>query len=136
MPQLRSMKVDYLSEFWHFVAERQSIYWKRRNGDFPPWTENETLRDYFFTNVYRELDQGTQYYLKHIASLDTLNDLVFDTLAYRYFNNEPTWDFLCNQYGRDYVPYGEWDHKKVAYWLTQWESKGNRVFTSAFTVTG
>lgn len=127
---------DYLREFWTFVAERQAIYWRRTKGKPRPWTQDPILDEYFFTNVYRELDGGTQYYIDHIANLTNPRDLVFGTLAYRYFNNEPTWDFLCEYFKGNRVPWGRWRHQYIAYAMSQWENEGHKPFTSAFTVTG
>jgi hypothetical protein len=133
--------IDYFREFWTFVAERQAIYWRRMAGKPRPWTQDPILNEYFFTNVYRELDGGTRYYLENISGMLSPNSLVFDTLAYRYFNNEPTWDFLCSLFdatdsGVPYVPWGKWRHEHVAYALSKWEQEGHKPFTSAFTVTG
>jgi hypothetical protein len=136
MAELKQSDVDWLREFWTFVAERQAIYWRRKSGKLPPWTEDPVLREYFFTNVYRELDAGTQYYLDKVAPIDNARELVLATLAYRYFNNEPTWDFILEHFGRDRIPWGKWDWKEMAIALTNWERKGNQVFTGAFTVTG
>ena len=59
--------------FW-LMHERMAI-WKRRFIDKKdrPWTENEILRDYKFTNVYRELDRNSQWQIKNILLDDELS---------------------------------------------------------------
>lgn len=47
-------------EFWDFMQERHNIWHKRFVLKQPkPWTEDEVLRDYKFTNCFRQLDRGT-----------------------------------------------------------------------------
>ena len=48
-------------EFVNFVVERHRIYRRREAGEPRPWTGDPILRDYKFTNVYRELDRVTQW---------------------------------------------------------------------------
>src|SRR4051794_22718625 len=71
--------------FWRFLHERQRV-WQRRFVQRcpPPWTEDPVLQSERFTNVYRELDPGTQYAL--MAILETTHakeDKIFNILLYR-----------------------------------------------------
>jgi hypothetical protein len=56
---------DVRERFWDFVAERHRI-WDRRyvEEQVPPWTTDPLLRNYHFTNVYRLLDPGTEWFLR------------------------------------------------------------------------
>ena len=60
--------------FFELMHERMAI-WKRRFVDKKerPWTKNEILRDYKFTNVYRELDRNSQWQIKNILLDDKLS---------------------------------------------------------------
>jgi hypothetical protein len=124
-----------MDEFWNFVVERQAIYHKRMVlGEMPPWTRNVVLREYFFTNVYRELDKGTVFLIKNILKLPDDKDLLFAIMVYRLFNDIDTFRFLmlrCKM-----TKYGAWDWEKASRYLNAYENHGNRVFTDAFTVTG
>jgi len=51
------MKLD--REFWDFARERYLIRLRRGSGHPWPWTLNEILRSYRFTNVFREDDRVT-----------------------------------------------------------------------------
>jgi len=58
-----------IDDFFNFMYERHMI-WRRRFIDKLPkeqWTENLILKNYKYTNIYRELDRGTLWYLKNIA---------------------------------------------------------------------
>ena len=43
-----------IENFYEWINERHSIYQKRIRGDSPPWTEDPILREYKFTNPFRE----------------------------------------------------------------------------------
>lgn len=81
--------------FW-LMHERMAI-WKRRFIDKKdrPWTDNEILRDYKFTNVYRELDRNSQWQIKNILLDDTLSlkNLIWKMMVFRFFNNPETFEF-------------------------------------------
>lgn len=82
--------------FFELMHERMCI-WKRRFMDRKPrpWTNNEILRDYKFTNVYRELDRSSQWQIHNIL-LDeglSLKNLIWKLMVYRFFNNPDTFTF-------------------------------------------
>jgi len=99
-------KIDVIEEnlrlFWYFVAERQRI-WHRRFVEKtpPPWTEDKILRDYKFTNVYRDLDRGTIWYVENIykplkklevEEYDKVGDILWLTVMYRLLNRVETFE--------------------------------------------
>ena len=47
------------TRFFKWIADRHLIYQKRCSGVKPPWTEDTILRDYKFTNPFRENDYVT-----------------------------------------------------------------------------
>src|SRR5258706_15228485 len=91
---------EELKDFWYFVQERHNIYYKRFVKKEPkPWTKDRVLRDYFFTNVYRELDRGSLYLIDNIINYGggwsacnaalwqgSGGNPLFNSLTYRYFN--------------------------------------------------
>lgn len=82
--------------FWRFINERQQV-WHRRvvEGQAFPWSEDEILNEYRFTNVYRELDPGTQYAIQHILEKDALkSDKIFNIMMYRLIGRLETHDYL------------------------------------------
>jgi len=76
---------NVLNEFWMFVRERHSVFEKRfLQGQPPPWTEDPILRQYKFTNVFRELDRGTVWVQKQVLERDlTHEEKVYWVMAYR-----------------------------------------------------
>jgi hypothetical protein len=82
-----------VKSFWEFAYERQAI-WHRRTveGLAFPWTDDEILRNYHFTNVHRELDRGTIALRELIINADIAVGLkLFNVLLYRQINNEDCW---------------------------------------------
>ena len=41
---------DNMEIFWRAMAERHSIYKKRKAGEKPPWTEDKIYSSFKFTN--------------------------------------------------------------------------------------
>src|SRR5215467_755262 len=48
-----------LKHFLWFMQERQRIHIRRQAGKDRPWTQNEILHKYKFTQIYRENDRET-----------------------------------------------------------------------------
>ena len=110
--------IDRLSEFWHFVYDRHMIYVRRFEQELPRelWTNDPVLQTVFFTNVYRELDIGTQYLKDHIIDQGTELDELFEILVYRLFNNRYTYEAL-SETGR---PFGDWkDWREISHCIKE-----------------
>lgn len=95
--QLKTTKV--YDAYWAFASERMSIYYKRISGYNSPWTEDEILLKYKFTNVYRVIDRVSQYLIREIILPDEKNevdlrDKIFRILLFKTFNKIETWELL------------------------------------------
>lgn len=119
---------ENLKEFLWWMCERQRI-WQRRfqRREEPPWTEDPVLQDYHFCNVYRELDRGTQYYLEEISTAGSEEDIVFNTILYRFFNRPSTYRRLGG-----FTPVDEFDVDTAVHNLKVLDES---VFSSAYRVT-
>lgn len=96
-----------IDAFFRFMHTRHMIWYRRFVlKKQRPWTMNKWLRDYKFTNIYRELDRGTLWYLQNIlpkfvmkfdvnngkVKMSWLKDLVFQTTIYRLLNRIETFE--------------------------------------------
>lgn len=113
--------------FWSFVLERQQIFRKRQCGYSAPWTDDPILQKYHFTNVFRDLDRGTQVLARaldrHSGTDPALK--VLNVMVYRTINNVETW-------------------QSVGGWVNSWahaqqiavdvDARGNFAFTQAWEV--
>jgi len=109
----------HLELFFETMFERQEI-WYRRNilKQERPWTENEILRDYKFTNVYRELDRNSQFQINNFFKGETnRKELIWRTMFFRFFNNPEFFKFIKTQTDKGgysftgYIPF--WNDFKV-----------------------
>lgn len=83
---------DRLDLFWSFINERQRIWHKRFVEKLPfPWTKDYIMQHERFTNIYRELDPGTQYVINKILEIDAPKpDKIFNTMLYRLIGRAET----------------------------------------------
>ena len=120
-----------LDSFFRFVYERQEVFYKRFIEQRPgPWTTDPILRNYKFTNVYRELDRGTLYVLDEIIGKGSNRDVVFNILVYRIFNKIETHRALGFQ------RVDSFDAAQFLHTLESIKRKGSPIFTNAFIVSG
>jgi hypothetical protein len=133
-PQLAiSFRKDRVLDFFRFIAERHLMFIRRViYRDPPPWTQDPVLASTFTTNVYRELDRGTRYLVRHIlphanaAPADTL----WNVLVYRTFNLPATYVMLGG-----YQPAARWNPSLVTLELERRSAAGLPVFTGAYRVS-
>jgi hypothetical protein len=130
LPKVNVIK-PHLRLFWEFVAERQRIWYKRFVlKQKPPWTKNKILREYKFTNVYRELDRGTIWYVENVIPpclRNNLLEVVWLTTMYRLLNRVETFEEV------ELVSYKHWPVNRKDFWeqLKKRHKAGRQVFTNA-----
>jgi hypothetical protein len=85
-------------EFFAYARERHSIYLRRMQGQPWPWTDDPILRQYRFTNVFRELDRTTQWCRQHVrAPHDGTAECLLATVLFRWFNRIETGEIIFGQ---------------------------------------
>lgn len=98
-------------EFFEFAHKRHDIWLKRfRDRKPPPWTDDEILRNYSFTNIYRELDKTTIWFKENIRDVycDDARASIFSTIAFRWFNRIETGKIILPFFHPDM-----WNREKV-----------------------
>jgi hypothetical protein len=80
-----------LKRFFWWMHERHRIY-QSKSRELPwPWTNDEILQTYKFTNVFRELDTGTIWLRNNIrAPYASHPELFFNIATYRRYNRIET----------------------------------------------
>lgn len=148
------------SLFWYWINERHAIYLKRFHGDPKPWTEDWILRDFKFTNVFRQLDRGTVWLRENFLEphrdcpecdgrgkiLDAPGN-VLDGRAYwtscDYCSTHLgliafniCWYRMFNWWptGRDIGWQTSWDSRLITAKLTDEQRMGKQIFTGAHIV--
>lgn len=118
-------------EFFRWIVERHRIYLRRSRGDPWPWTSDPILRDYKFTNVFRELDRTTVELRERLkphrrASLDLI---LFNICLFRLFNYTPTYDALGGWQE-------DWGLTRAKRILGRRYERGEQLITGAYMVAG
>jgi hypothetical protein len=128
-----SLNTESLDLFWQFIAERQKVWYRRVvEGRPAPWTDDDILQEYRFTNVYRALDPGTQYVIQDILEVDASpGDKIFNVMLYRLIGRLETHEYLGFQ-SLDSFRTEEFEeqlkHRR--------DDLGETVFTGAYMVSG
>lgn len=122
-----------IPEFFYWINERHRIWVRRQAGAPKPWTDDPILRDWKFTNAFRQLDRGTvalHYMLEQVGKVPA--DLtVFNIMWYRLFNLDT--HALENGVGFTF----DEETKHMMYReLRRLAGSGQKVFTSAHMTTG
>jgi hypothetical protein len=83
-------------EYWRFASERQEIFFRRAENAPPPWTANQILTDYKFTNAFRASDRVSQYLIRNVIYKGSQepDELLFRILLFKLFNKIETWELL------------------------------------------
>jgi|TARA_R110002096_G_scaffold160777_6_gene327099 hypothetical protein len=130
-------KLSPVEVFFYWCKERHKIYKFRQKNKPKPWTDDEILQRYFFTNPYRENDRVTQWYRENIREpLEGENELFFATVAFRWFNKpDPTGNILIAPTLRKSLLLN-WDIKSATRQIkAAWGDGKQPVFTSAFMIS-
>lgn len=126
---------QYFDYFFYWACERQNIFWKKYNGEQPPWTDDPILNHFSFTNVYRCLDRVSQYLLRNVIYNGRRyepEDMFFRILLFKHFNSCATWDALVQEFGD--ITY-ETGLGRIADFLDRYINEGNRIYSSAYLIT-
>lgn len=75
-------------KYLHYINERENILKKRQQGLAYPWTNEEILKNYSFTNNHRFRDRYTIYVLNNIIydNNTSLADRIYKSILSRIYN--------------------------------------------------
>ena len=120
--------------FWHFAAERQAMYERRLGGESAPWSDDEVLSNFRFTNVFRASDRVSQYLLRHViyGGSQTPDDVVFRILLFKLFNKIETWEFFETEFGA--ISLDTFDPSRATDLLTRARLGGRRIYSNAYII--
>lgn len=124
---------DVYDTFWYFAYERQNIWYKKLNGEKPPYTEDKILQEYKFCNAYRVLDRVSQYMLKNViynGKYYSPKDMLFRILLFKIFNKEDTWEFLVASLGD--ITLDNFSFKLYDELLQEIRKKGGKIYNDAY----
>jgi hypothetical protein len=97
MRRVPQPRPDAYELYWYFAAERQAIFQRRVAGLPSPWSTDSIFLTYKFCNVYRAADRVSQYMIRSVACnplAGSLDDRLFQIVAFRFFSKIETWETL------------------------------------------
>jgi hypothetical protein len=122
--------------YWRFAADRQAIFFGRLEGAPPPWTADEILRTYRFTNAYRASDRVSQFLIGEVIYNQALptapDEVVFRVLLFKLFNKISTWRWLREAVGE--LTWQAFDFASYDAALSRASAVGRRVYSAAYIV--
>lgn len=86
-----------IEAFFNYARKRHQIYLDRLAGKPGPWTDDPILRQYRFTNVFRELDKVTLWYAKHVRDCTPPEAVLLATVIFRWYNRIESGEAIFTQ---------------------------------------
>lgn len=121
--------------YWKFAQKRQNLYFARLNNKEEPWTGDEILQTYRFTNVFRVTDRVSQYLVRSVIYEPGLSkdptEVIFRTLLFKLFNKIETWEELKSKLGE--VTWRSFDYRRYSTVLDKAAALGP-VYSAAYVM--
>jgi hypothetical protein len=119
---------DPVQRIFAFAQERYSIFLKKEAGKKPPWTNDEILQNYRFTNIYREDDRVTAWIRENWRRPHSKDpDLWFAMCVARLFNQPSTLKAIGYP-----VPF---EALEFASTINRLDKAGAKIFNAAYIVS-
>ncbi len=120
--------------YWRFAAERQEVFFRKLRGEPEPWTNDQIISRFKFTNAYRASDRTSQYLIKNVIYRDDLpqshDEIFFRILLFKVFNKIETWKLLEERLGE--ITYDNYSFDQYDQILTQASSAGKSIYSAAY----
>ena len=123
---------EVFNSYWYLAAERQRIFFKRIANEPPPWSEDEILQNYKFTNAYRASDRVSQYLIRRVLydKQRSSDDIFFRCLLFKLFNKIETWELLEAKIGD--IRADTFDENAYDAVLTKAMREKTRIYSAAY----
>lgn len=119
--------------FERWMQERELIRVRREDkGREWPWTDDEIMQKYKFTNVHRQDDRVTREYTRLVNNKEkkSVDILFFQTFLFRSFN----WPDTYMNFETDGL-HTSWTIGRARKVLSTMERNGEKIFTGAYIIT-
>jgi hypothetical protein len=120
--------------YWRFAAERLAIYYRRQEQAEGPWTNNEVIAKFRFTNTYRAADRVSQYLIREVQYDSSRSqapaELFFRSLLFKVFNRIETWESIETATGP--IEWRPGILEKIEPVLDRMMQHGQRIYSAAY----
>ena len=121
--------------YWQFATERQNIFFARLKNPVGPWTDDEILQKYKFTNVYRASDRVSQFLIRNVIYSEdaptSAEDIFFRILLFKIFNKIETWKLLEHRMGGT-ICIADFSVKKYCKILGEAKKNDQTIYSAAY----
>lgn len=126
-------QTEVYEAYWRFAYKRQEVFFNRLYGKEPPWTDDEIIKKYKFTNAYRVTDRVSQYLVKNVIYADkslSAEDTVFRILLFKFFNKIETWEEIERKVGC--ISYKNFDKESYSKILDEMLKNNKTIYSAAY----
>ncbi len=118
--------------FWRFATERQAVFFRKLEGEPPPWTEDPIIARYKFTNAYRASDRVSQYLIRHVIydGDPAPEEVFFRTILFKLFNKIETWELLSAELGS--ITFKDFSYDRYDRTLTRAMAAKSPIYSAAY----
>lgn len=119
--------------YWKFAAKRQEVFFNRLYGRDYPWTDDEIIQKYKFTNAYRASDRVSQYLIRNVIyenNYYTPEDQCFRILFFKLFNKIETWEYMKGELGE--ITYSSYDYERYNQLLLNRLGANEKIYSAAY----
>ena len=119
--------------YWEFATKRQEIFFNRFYGRDYPWTDDDIIQKYKFTNAYRASDRVSQYLIRNVIYENnhyTPEDQCFRILFYKLFNKIETWEYMENAMGE--ISYSSYNYSRYNQLLMERIDANEKIYSAAY----
>lgn len=119
--------------YWTFAAKRQEVFFNRMDGKKYPWTEDEIIKKYKFTNAYRASDRVSQYLIRNViyaGDYFSPEDQCFRILFFKMFNKIETWKYIRDAVGE--ITYTSYNYELYNQLLMEKLKNGGKIYSAAY----
>jgi hypothetical protein len=125
---------EVYASYWKFAALRQEAFFNRVKGLNSPWSNDEILNKYKFTNAYRAADRVSQYLIRNVIYNDRFpnspKETLFRILLFKLFNKIETWELLLSEF--ETLTYEDYDFVAYNEILNTAMAAGERIYSAAY----
>lgn len=123
---------EVFDTYWKFAAERQNIFFNRNKGCKAPWTADDILMQFKFTNAYRASDRVSQYLIRNVIynGDQDPDEILFRILIFKTFNKIETWTLLEKEL--DHISWRDFNIKRYDDVLTNAQENKISIFSGAY----
>lgn len=135
-PVLNQRNLLYL---YNFIKRRYVIHLRKDvlRKD-PPWTTDQVLRDFRFTNIRREHDKESKWVIEHITSNPELSyeDKLLNVILFRLYNKHETAELISMPFKFSETPDWNPEWYRSLFEAALVEDPKRVFFTAAFHTVG